>query len=366
MGRQQYLTRLGLGRSAFQEAIEEQHTTVEIAQNGHEAPNPDDHADGGYIQQYDSKGRPVNPATEARNAEMRRAQNSVLALVGVVESREHSQRESEVDLRRAKDERQALLASEDEAGSILEIVLTLVPPVLPWSIDSFIMRYQIGLYDAGQPFAYCLRTFWTPALAGGLQGAYCALLAGGAASTLHAVVRAASDLAVDVIAHPIRGAMLRQGWRRKTLRRLGLVLQCWEVAVLRCVDVLLLPVHYWSMAQQLGLAPAFPLLPPARSLLPWHPSSFHAFGWEPLVNLRFVGVLSSPAALLLFYILAVDFRSNLDLPIASKATEVQYTGANDTDLLVDRQALPRQPLAWLLYQTYYVRAILLRWCGWEL
>ncbi|KAK0902387.1 hypothetical protein LTR57_019682 [Friedmanniomyces endolithicus] len=118
MGRQQYLTRLALGRSPFLEATNEQHADVKVDQDGHDASKTEEPAYRGYTQQYNSKGRPINPTTEARNAEMRRAQNSVLALVGVVESREHSQRESEVELRRANEE---LREAEDGTGFLLEI-----------------------------------------------------------------------------------------------------------------------------------------------------------------------------------------------------------------------------------------------------
>ncbi|KAK4945505.1 hypothetical protein LTR28_008019, partial [Elasticomyces elasticus] len=38
-----------------------------------------------YVQQYDASGAPMNPSSAARKQAMRRAQNEVLALVGVCE-----------------------------------------------------------------------------------------------------------------------------------------------------------------------------------------------------------------------------------------------------------------------------------------
>ncbi|KAK1074816.1 hypothetical protein LTR12_002472 [Friedmanniomyces endolithicus] len=354
MGRQQYLTRLALGRSPFLEATNKQHADVNVDQDGHDASNTQDPAYEGYTQQYNSKGRPVNPSTEARNAEMRRAQNSVLALVGVVESREHSQRESEVELRRAADE---LREAEDDTGSMLEIAVMLLQRPLTWWIDSMSKRYQSGLYDSRKPFTYYLRATLRSACTGSVRGAYCALFAGGAAGVLHAFARMASHLVVELTAESMKEAILRQDWRSET---------CVEVAVLRSVDILLLPVGYWSMAQQIGLAPAVPLLPPARSLLPWHPLSFHAFGWKPLINLPVVGMLCSPAALILFCTLVSDINTNVDLPIFGRTAKLRISETETPYVLAEKRPLPREPFAWLFYPAYNVRVFLLECCGWNL
>ncbi|KAK1071225.1 hypothetical protein LTR74_003606 [Friedmanniomyces endolithicus] len=363
MGRQQYLTRLALGRSPFLEATNEQHADVKVDQDGHDASKTEDPAYGGYTQQYNSKGRPINPTTEARNAEMRRAQNSVLALVGVVESREHSQRESEVELRRANEE---LREAEDGTGFLLEIAVMLIQRPLTWWIDSMSKRYQIGLYDSRKPFTYYLRATLSSACTGGVRGAYCALFAGGAAGLLHASARMASHLVVELTAESIKEAILRQDWRSETVRWLDLALQCVEVAVLRSVDILLLPMAYWSMAQQTGLAPAVPLLPPARSLLPWHPLSFHAFGWKPLIDLPVAGMFFSPAAIILFCTLVSDINTNLDLPVISRTAKLRSSETGTPYVHAEKRPLPREPFAWLFYPAYNVRVFLLEWCGWDL
>ncbi|KAK0258443.1 hypothetical protein LTS09_006702 [Friedmanniomyces endolithicus] len=363
MGRQQYLTRLALGRSPFLEATSQQQTDVNAAQDGHVASKLEKLAHCGYIQQYNSKGRPINPATEARNAELRRAQNSVLVLVGVVEPREHSQRECEVELRRATKE---LREAEDDTASMLEIAVMLVQRPLTWWIDSMSERYQIGLYDSRKPFTYYLRATLRSACTGGVRDAYSSLFPGGAAGTLHAFARMASSLIVDVTADFIKDSVSRQGYRSKTVRGLDLALQWVEVAVLRSVDILLLPVGYWSMAQQIGLAPAVPLLPPLRSLLPWHPLSFHTFGWKPLVNLPIVGMLCSPAVLILFCTLVSDIQTNIDLPIFDRTAKLSRTERGNLYVIAEKQLMPRQPFAWLFFPAYNVRVFLLQCCGWNL
>ncbi|KAK0865107.1 hypothetical protein LTS16_019018 [Friedmanniomyces endolithicus] len=331
MGRQQYLTRLALGRSPFLEATNKQHADVNVDQDGHDASNTQDPAHRGYTQQYNSKGRPINPATEARNVEMRRAQNSVLALVGVVESREQSQRESEVELGRAADE---LREAEDDTGAMFEIAVMLLQRPLTWWIDSMSKRYQIGLYDSRKPFTYYLRATLGSACTGGIRGASCALFAGGAAGMLHAFARMASHLVVELTADSMKEAILRQGWRSKTARWLELALQCLEVTVLR--------------------------------LLPWHPLSFHAFGWKPLINMPVLGLLCSPAALVLFCTLVSDTYTNIDLPIFDRTAKLRISETGNPYVLAEKQPLPREPFAWLLYPPYNARVFLLHCCGWDL
>ncbi|KAK3109291.1 hypothetical protein LTR53_017611, partial [Teratosphaeriaceae sp. CCFEE 6253] len=97
MGRQQHLTRLALGRSAFQSSGDDEPGGDRTGLHGE-----GEATDGRPAQQYDAKGRPVNPATAARNAEMRRAQNSILALVGVVEAAERSEHQTADDAKRAQ------------------------------------------------------------------------------------------------------------------------------------------------------------------------------------------------------------------------------------------------------------------------
>ncbi|KAI9681654.1 MAG: hypothetical protein M1829_000853 [Trizodia sp. TS-e1964] len=86
MGRQAYITRLALGRSAYEpperpaetstpEAPSSPPSTNTLGTFGNQFHN--------YVQKYDSRGRPVNPASRAMSRILIRAQNDVLATVGV-------------------------------------------------------------------------------------------------------------------------------------------------------------------------------------------------------------------------------------------------------------------------------------------
>ncbi|KAK1092781.1 hypothetical protein LTR48_003660 [Friedmanniomyces endolithicus] len=330
MGRQQYLTRLALGRSPFLEATNEQHADVKVDQDGHDASKTEEPAYRGYTQQYNSKGRPINPTTEARNAEMRRAQNSVLALVGVVESREHSQRESEVELRRANEE---LREAEDGTGFLLEIAVMLIQRPLTWWIDSMSKRYQIGLYDSHKPFTYYLRATLGSACTGGVRGAYCTLFAGGAAGLLHASARMASHLVVELTAESMKEAILRQDWRSETVRWLDLALQCVEVAVLRSVDILLLPMEKRPLPRELFAWLFYPAYNVRVFLLEW-------CGWD-LLSLR----RDPPSPGVKGYITVRDGVDGLQIGTFHQMTTLahmsaQFVASSIDDLLYRLAALP--------------------------
>lgn len=70
------LTAQALGRSPYDpEPVEGESSTV----SGEED-------DGSYVQQYDARGRPVNPETKRRNRDLVRAHNEVMLAVGVAEA----------------------------------------------------------------------------------------------------------------------------------------------------------------------------------------------------------------------------------------------------------------------------------------
>ncbi|KAJ5787169.1 hypothetical protein N7457_002159 [Penicillium paradoxum] len=82
MGRQAYLNRLALGRSPYEApdnaAVDPSNPVRRISSV---------HADD-YMQQYDTRGHPVNPESKTFGKELRRAKNDILSTMGIVVSRE--------------------------------------------------------------------------------------------------------------------------------------------------------------------------------------------------------------------------------------------------------------------------------------
>ncbi|KAI9748053.1 MAG: hypothetical protein M1815_003635 [Lichina confinis] len=89
MGRQNYITLLALGRSAYEEPdIDAQLHRSRVQVLAAEDDSRQDSqreaaASGRYVQLYDSRGHPVNHASRALTRRLIRAQNDVLATIGV-------------------------------------------------------------------------------------------------------------------------------------------------------------------------------------------------------------------------------------------------------------------------------------------
>jgi hypothetical protein len=76
-------------------------------------PHTHDDAAKDYVQQFDERGHPINRDTDVSNRKLRRAQNEVLKVVGVVQSNQESMEEQPLPSLGFADKKQLL---EDECG----------------------------------------------------------------------------------------------------------------------------------------------------------------------------------------------------------------------------------------------------------
>ncbi|KAJ5194014.1 hypothetical protein N7491_001348 [Penicillium cf. griseofulvum] len=108
MGRQAYLNRLALGRSPYEApdnaAVDPSNPVRRISSV---------HADN-YMQQYDTRGHPVNPESRALGKELRRAKNDILSTMGIVVSGED--RNSSIPNEQQKINQ---IASENDFGLVI-------------------------------------------------------------------------------------------------------------------------------------------------------------------------------------------------------------------------------------------------------
>ncbi|KAK5173510.1 uncharacterized protein LTR77_002191 [Saxophila tyrrhenica] len=282
MGRLFHLERLALGRSPF-ESIDAEDSPPEVdSQGGISSPD-----NGHYQQQYDRKGRPINPATEKHNRELRHAQNAILELVGVVESKDQTAR---LEQERRAEERAMILHDEHDWGDTFE------------SLGEARTRFENStLFDE------------IPKV------------------------------------HP---------------RRAQTVLNAFEETLCTAVDIALLPLHYHTWAHTLGLAPAWPLLPSWRILLPKDSLSLHAYVWRPVVQHGIFRHFTSPAVLMLCW----AFLTRNSYPDAcakryspfNRLADFAYPRANQNP------ERPRDPLGRVLYQAALLRQKILRLLGYNL
>lgn len=372
MGRQQYLTRLALGRSAFQNPDTDEDANSPASVSDEAAAdflrnlNNDgstDETDQGYVQQYDSKGRPVNPVTVSRNAEMRHAMNSVLALVGVVEAREGQDARTATMYRVMKECRHTLLEEEHERGDDLKLVFTILAHWPVWAIECLLQRYQLGMHRPHRPFMDAVTSELRLLSGTGLGGATATFLPGAAAYIVHILLRSLLHSVTEAAIGRLQEAVGKLRLKKKTFQRLQKGLDAVLVALLLAVDWALLPLDFYSIAQQLGIAPAWPLFPPMRSMLPWHPTSVHHFDSAPLLALPSLRSLASPVSLLLVRGLMERDAGEED-PRFSDFTAFRYPPINGKVNTVNRPTANTDPLGWLLYQGYRLRCSILHWSGW--
>ena len=366
MGRQLYLERLALGRSGF-EAPE-----AEVPTQGQTVPEGpttavSDQLDGEIVEQrYDDKGRSINPSTDERNKSMRNAQNAVLALVGVVESKDHSDRTAEIKYRYIREARERILGDEHERGEELVAVDNVLQLALARWPEALISRVQAGLYSSSTSFADIVISELKSARGGGLRALLANLLPGAPASAAYALTKLLFCAGVAEGVGRVQERWVSPIKRRKARNRVILAIDMLCEALFLAIDVALLPLQYHAETQKLGLAPVWPIVPHWRSFVPSDPSSTHSLIWRSAVPLPVLGVISSPAVLLLLGNFLRRDEGDEGNPIGRHLTRFKYPAINAPYDGVARPDLRGNPFGLLIYQGYILRAKLLKWFQWHL
>ncbi|KAM7209136.1 hypothetical protein V8F20_000474 [Naviculisporaceae sp. PSN 640] len=117
-----------LGRSPYEEEV--------WHYAGH--PTPEENTNQ-YQQQYDQRGRPVNPATRRLNRDIIRAHNEVMLAIGVVEPEETAE-----EHRRKQESIKRHHAAQNKLAWKLSMANFVIEKALAWLVDG--MRRQIMIY----------------------------------------------------------------------------------------------------------------------------------------------------------------------------------------------------------------------------
>jgi hypothetical protein len=143
MGRQAYLTRLAFGRSPYGEPIRDENGDLFLGLRTYDDAAKD------YVQQHDERGRLINPDTEATNRKLRRAQNEVLRIAGVVRKRSEAQPQRPFQL--MTDERRLkLLVEENSYADNVKVFSGVFQEVACWWLQTLRKRLFVGLNVAIQ------------------------------------------------------------------------------------------------------------------------------------------------------------------------------------------------------------------------
>ncbi|KXT07930.1 hypothetical protein AC579_6693 [Pseudocercospora musae] len=359
MGRRQFLTRLALGRSAFEPVVEEP-----TGSNGFPESSSVAEEDGAR-QRYDAKGRPINPEIGVFNAEMRKAQNEVLALVGIVERKDHVDQVNELRFKYIHKHRQELLHKEHERGDLLEYVFIPIRFFSHLWTDAFRQRIQIGYYDSSRDMAEILSTEWTAMWRGGAKWSLATRFPALGDTIAHTCIRIPLLLIGEQLTGALQNAVLRRkGITRKVRQNMYTATNILFESLALAIDIFLLPMEFYACAQQLGLAPVLPLFPSWTTFIPWHPDSFHKYGWKPLANLGIFSSLTSPAVLLLLHKSTHYDIVDYDIPIFSLLTDFRYPPITEE---IGNVPIPKRKDVFgsLMHYFYTLRHRMLQWTGWN-
>lgn len=365
MGRQQYLSRLTLGRSAFAEMEDDDLGSIRDDQYHAGADADESSPAEPYVQQYDAKGRPINPSIDAQNAAIRNAENAALALVGVVKRKDNNDRFTELKFRTLSSVRASVLATENDAGEEMELAVTFLSG-FHYATETLIRKVQAGLYQSTDTFASVLKAGVDAIRSAGVGGVFAILFPGAPATVIHATARVLIGATISTAFEYLSLWLIRQELRKKTTRRVRRALSLSCEALLIGLDVFLLPLQYYAYAQRLSLAPTWPLLPNWRILLPSTPANVHSFGWQSPIIIPILGRLCSPAALILLEN-TLWREQDGEIPVASQITRFEYPAYfNDPTATVFSPRPSSDPLGWILYQGYIARTRLMRFFGYNL
>lgn len=369
MGRQQYLERLALGRSAFQSspAVDNWGNTESERPQSIETPN----SAAVPPQQYDTKGRPTNPATDALNANLRHASNEVLALVGVVERKDSADAQMQIDstLRRATREHQLIL--EDNRGNEWSAGLDVLSWFVMWWPTALVRRVQIGIYSTDLSFTEILSLEASMMLGTGWRGILLGLLPGTGIAILHKVLWQISALIAEESIGLVQNRIVASNIRRRTAKRLIQSLTLLMDVFYVLIDVALLPLETYALARQLSIAPP---TTPWRPLLKLHiPSLFRSTYASTFTNPT--ALLASAAPHLLAYSLLTRDPSP-EAPAFSDITTYRLPSISEQNTATATTTThsnwphpppsPYDPFAAILRQTRLIRQRLLRAVCWDL
>ncbi|MCJ1471836.1 hypothetical protein MMC13_000477 [Lambiella insularis] len=288
MVRQPYMTRLALGRSAYeppdwpegekpQDMDASQPDNTDSTQQETIVDRSDD-----YVQHYDTRGHPENRASRSQARQSRRAQNNILETVGVCVSVDKHGRlvpASSISMAKEQSEMNGIrsLINENENGFWLgsaevaffalsascvaglrlrvEVVLS-NSSIASLFINQYLQTFNIF---ASIPMREVVRMEWRR------FGPLKWLFAGVPAAFVFEILDAGRGVVIeeirDALLNHLGESSLPEKQRRWACRAIYVLEQLLETATL----VVISPLQFFSVLQQLDLAPAWPLLPnPAR------------------------------------------------------------------------------------------------------
>lgn len=366
MGRLEYLERLALGRSAFQPPTETGTDQNGTGSHGSSESQIDTTTTSGvsqpYVQQYDAKGRPVNPETEEQNAKLRHASNEVLALVGVVERKDSADARMQLDVTLKRAMREHSLISEDNRGTELRALADVVSWFVLWWPTVLARRIQVGLYSTDTTFLDIVHSEAGMIFNHGWRGAVQGLLPGAGVAILHKVLWQFLAIIAEESIGALQNKIVASKIRRRKAKRLIRSLTVFTDILLVGIDMLLLPLETYSIARQLNIAPPTPW----RPLLTTHLPSYTRTAYATIFSSPFSFLKTSAPYLIGYGFLTRD--PSPEAPAFNDVTSYRIPPISEpisTSPNLSSSTLS-DPFGAILYSTWSIRQKFLHFVGWNM
>ncbi|KAF2707124.1 hypothetical protein K504DRAFT_470358 [Pleomassaria siparia CBS 279.74] len=274
MGRQAYLTKIALGRSAFEPSQTTASSSLEYLQlesaRQEISPAARESDINKYIQLYDERGNPINPRAYEHGRRFREAQNDVLSSIGVVQRR----RSPSEDLPGSYEERREQLSNEVAVGNVITLTSILTRNVCTWWIGSLRDRILTFRIRDAIPLSQIVKYEW--------QGG--SLLYAGYASDCLSILISST---INYANYELRGLDRLLATRRTKLR-----VRRWRNQIRTCfrffVELAIYPITYRVKLQQLGLVPANHL-PHWKAFIPFS-------RWSPMRPISLHPIMSAASS----------------------------------------------------------------------
>ncbi|KZF24601.1 hypothetical protein L228DRAFT_99956 [Xylona heveae TC161] len=277
MGRQAYITRLALGRSAY-EAPEESEPAGSVPHAGQNSSiRPTNEIDAGnegsdYVQLYDHRGHPTNPASKASARTLIKAQNDVLATVGVCvgvqgDGKLTSPSTKLEDLSGSERAKVKLVMEENEVGLWIRSVSSFLESTGMWPIMALKNRIQVLRPYSQVSFVELLKAQWRQ------TRALSFLFPGFVAQSASVVFGVASDILFIGSANLFPLLLAKHGISRRHPRASRYSILFVRTLAEIMPYLIIYPFEIFVALQILHLIPPWPLLPPLRSFIPFSSAS---------------------------------------------------------------------------------------------
>ncbi|KAF2788381.1 hypothetical protein K505DRAFT_255683 [Melanomma pulvis-pyrius CBS 109.77] len=301
MGRQAYLTKIALGRSAFepsQSSVTPSSGYVQLEPSQQDIPPAARESNiNKYTQLYDERGNPINPRAYEHGRRFREAQNDVLSSIGVVQRR----RSPSEDLPGSYEERLEQLYNEDSVGNAIARTSMLTENACSWWIGSLRDRILTFRFREAAPFSQIVAAEYQVSGSRLVYGGFASRLL--SAFSVQASFNAASEL------RPLDRLLLALRVSQKT----RFIIRKWRKEINLCfrmmIELAFYPFAYHANLQRLGLFPA-KQLPYWRAFIPFSK-------WSPIKPFLLYPVVSATTPTSVMGKFMVGLKAGIMAPLTS-------------------------------------------------